>query len=46
MAYGFHELKEAKNLLIVDLGGGTFDVSAVEMFEGVVDVCRGNLVLA
>ncbi|MBR0237979.1 MAG: Hsp70 family protein [Thermoguttaceae bacterium] len=38
MAYGFHESEEAKNLLIVDLGGGTFDVSAVELFDGVVDV--------
>lgn len=38
MAYGFHESEEVKNLLVVDLGGGTFDVSAVEMFEGVVDV--------
>ena len=38
MAYGFHESEDAKNLLIVDLGGGTFDVSAVELFDGVVDV--------
>lgn len=38
IAYGYHESEEAKNLLVVDLGGGTFDVSAVEMFEGVVDV--------
>ncbi|MBR5710803.1 MAG: Hsp70 family protein [Thermoguttaceae bacterium] len=38
IAYGYHESKDAKNLLVVDLGGGTFDVSAVEMFEGVVDV--------
>ncbi|MBR6437457.1 MAG: Hsp70 family protein, partial [Thermoguttaceae bacterium] len=38
IAYGFHESEEVKNLLVVDLGGGTFDVSAVEMFEGVVDV--------
>lgn len=38
IAYGFHESEEAKNLLVIDLGGGTFDVSAVEMFEGVVDV--------
>ncbi|MBQ3351163.1 MAG: Hsp70 family protein [Thermoguttaceae bacterium] len=38
IAYGFHESEESKNLLVIDLGGGTFDVSAVEMFEGVVDV--------
>lgn len=38
IAYGFHESEDAKNLLVVDLGGGTFDVSAVELFDGIVDV--------
>ncbi len=38
IAYGFHELKEEKVLLVFDLGGGTFDVSIVELFEGMVEV--------
>ena len=35
MAYGFHEVGEEKLLPVFDLGGGTFDVSLVELFEGV-----------
>jgi molecular chaperone HscC len=38
IAYGFHEMKGEKILLIFDLGGGTFDVSIVELFEGTVEV--------
>ena len=38
IAYGFHEAREEKILLVADLGGGTFDVSIVEMFEGTVEV--------
>jgi len=38
LAYGFHEAKEEKVLLIFDLGGGTFDVSIVELFEGALEV--------
>jgi molecular chaperone HscC len=38
LAYGFHESKEDKMLLIFDLGGGTFDVSLVEIFEGALEV--------
>jgi molecular chaperone HscC len=38
LAYGFHEAKENKVLLIFDLGGGTFDVSIVEIFEGSLEV--------
>ena len=38
IAYGFHEAKEDKTLLIFDLGGGTFDVSIVEFFEGALEV--------
>ena len=38
LAYGFHEAREDKVLLIFDLGGGTFDVSIVEFFDGVLEV--------
>lgn len=38
LAYGFHESKDEKVLLIFDLGGGTFDVSIVELFEGALEV--------
>ena len=38
VAYGFHESRDEKTLLILDLGGGTFDVSVVELFEGTLEV--------
>ncbi len=38
LAYGFHGLEDEKTLLVFDLGGGTFDVSVVEMFDGVLEV--------
>lgn len=38
LAYGFHEIQEEKILLVFDLGGGTFDVSIVELFEGTIEV--------
>ena len=38
IAYGFHEPAESKTLLVFDLGGGTFDVSVVELFEGTLEV--------
>jgi molecular chaperone HscC len=38
IAYGFHEAREDKTILIFDLGGGTFDVSVVELFDGTLEV--------
>jgi molecular chaperone HscC len=38
IAYGFHEAREEKTLLILDLGGGTFDVSVVDLFDGALEV--------
>lgn len=38
LAYGFHEAGEDKTLLVFDLGGGTFDVSVVELFDGTIEV--------
>ena len=37
MAYGLHEKQEGV-FLILDMGGGTFDVSILEFFEGVMEV--------
>jgi molecular chaperone DnaK len=36
--YGLSNLKECKNILVYDLGGGTLDVTVLELFEGVIDV--------
>jgi molecular chaperone HscC len=38
LAYGLQERQEGSRFLVFDLGGGTFDVSVLEMFEGVVEV--------
>jgi molecular chaperone HscC len=38
IAYGFHDAGADKKLLVFDLGGGTFDVSVVELFEGTLEV--------
>ena len=37
LAYGIAESREQK-FLIFDLGGGTFDVSIIDMFDGVIEV--------
>lgn len=38
LAYGLHNLGAETRFLVFDLGGGTFDVSILEMFEGVMEV--------
>jgi molecular chaperone HscC len=38
LAYGIHQLDKASKFLVFDLGGGTFDVSILEIFEGIVEV--------
>jgi len=38
LAYGMQQRPEHSSFLIFDLGGGTFDVSVLEYFEGVVEV--------
>src|SRR3712207_8183132 len=44
LAYGINNLKNNEKILVYDLGGGTFDVTVLELFEGVIDVksSRGN----
>lgn len=41
LAYGLERLRadaQDSRILVVDLGGGTFDVSVLELFEGVMEV--------
>lgn len=38
LSYGLQSRAEGGRFLVFDLGGGTFDVSILEMFEGVMEV--------
>lgn len=38
MSYGLSHLEEESHILVYDLGGGTFDVTLLEMFDGVLEV--------
>ncbi len=38
LAFGVQDRDEKEPFLVFDLGGGTFDVSIVEMFDGIVEV--------
>ena len=38
LTYGFHEREAAKRLMVIDLGGGTFDVTLMEIFEGGLEI--------
>lgn len=38
LAYGLQERKDNSTFLVFDLGGGTFDVSILESFDGVMQV--------
>jgi len=38
LAHGLHNLDVESKFLVFDLGGGTFDVSVLELFEGVMEV--------
>ncbi|MDE0723746.1 MAG: molecular chaperone DnaK [Alphaproteobacteria bacterium] len=43
LAYGFNEEgDDAKHVIVYDLGGGTFDVSVLEIGDGVVEVKATN----
>lgn len=38
LAYGLNSVEDENTFLVVDLGGGTFDVSILEIFSGVMEV--------
>lgn len=38
LAYGIHQTDADKTIAVFDLGGGTFDISIVDFFEGAVEV--------
>jgi molecular chaperone HscC len=38
LAYGIQDKEQESKFLVFDLGGGTFDVSILELFEGVMQV--------
>jgi molecular chaperone HscC len=38
LAYGLHKRDLESKFLVFDLGGGTFDVSVLELFEGIMEV--------
>jgi len=43
--YGLSNLSHCKNILVYDFGGGTLDITVLELFEGVIEVkasCGNN----
>jgi molecular chaperone HscC len=38
MAYGLGRRNDAETVLVLDLGGGTYDVSLLESFDGILEV--------
>ena len=38
MAYGLHEIDREFRAIVLDLGGGTFDVTVLEVMEGVIEI--------
>ena len=38
VAYGLHDVSDDTSFIVVDLGGGTFDVSLMELFNDVMEV--------
>lgn len=47
LAYGIEHKDSEQKVLVYDLGGGTFDVTVLDMFDGVIDIksSRGNNML-
>lgn len=42
LAYGIEHMEENSHVLVYDLGGGTLDVTLLEMFEGILEVKASN----
>lgn len=42
LSYGLAHIEEESTILVYDFGGGTFDVTLLEMFAGVLDVKASN----
>ena len=42
LAYGLDKASETKTIVVYDLGGGTFDVSILEIGDGVIEVLSTN----
>lgn len=38
LVYGFHAREQERQLCVIDLGGGTFDVTVMEVFEGTLEI--------
>lgn len=38
LSYGLEHMEEESHILVYDIGGGTFDVTLLEMFDGVLEV--------
>lgn len=38
IAYGLHDREDDSKFMVLDIGGGTFDVSILELFDGVMEV--------
>lgn len=38
LTYGFHDRQSEKQIIVIDLGGGTFDVTLMEIFEGTLEI--------
>ena len=38
LSYGLDHMEEESHILVYDLGGGTFDVTLLEMYDGVLEV--------
>jgi molecular chaperone HscC len=38
LVYGFHDRDDEKDIVVIDLGGGTFDVTVMEVFEGTLEI--------
>jgi molecular chaperone HscC len=38
LTYGFHDPNAEKHIIVIDLGGGTFDVTVMEIFEGSLEI--------